>query len=249
MSYLKVFDSGLLSSLKGQFTLASISSVHTSAMTKQDRPKSKSSPVDKQKPVPAFDTSLGSSAGSSVSVKYPSSDASIYIFQTLSLNGYHCLTFYDTGASGHLVRGPTAEAAGFKTIDPRTQLIGGVGNMSFFTEYGVYSARLGPDPEGSYHEMIFQGIDQITPVHPNYDLSEINTEVSSSGKLPKDTTLPKHAGGVTVDLIIGISNPELVPKLLFWLPSGIGVFESALKDINSSRIMYGGTHSSITRMN
>ena len=250
LSYLKVLDPNLLEKFKDHFNLF----VHAGQLRRtkpvsEKRPPSKSTPSDINMPVPAFDTVKGSSVGPDIDVKYPSSEAPIYIFQTLSLNGYHCTTFFDTGASGNLVRGKMAEAAGFKTIDPKTQLIGGVGNKSFYTDYGVYCARLGPDKDGSYHELLFQGIEQITSQYPRYDLSDINSEVSASGKLPPNSELPKAVGGSSVDIIIGISSPELVPKLLFWLPSGIGVYESALSDIDSSRITYGGTHKSITKFN
>ena len=46
-----------------------------------------------------------------------------------------------------------------------------------YTGYGVYCARLGPDEDDSYHEILFQGIDVITSEFPKYDLTTIVKEV------------------------------------------------------------------------
>ena len=244
-SFLKSFDSRLVSSLKNQFNLVLLSG---SSSGKADKKASKSSPVDPSLPVPAFDTS-GNSTGDPVEVSYPSREDPLYIFQHLKIGNETALVFYDTGATGSLVRGEFAERCKFKTIQQESQIVGHLGAQTMNTGYGIYSARLGPDTQNVYHEIVFHGINEITTKFPKYDLSSIGKEVSSSGKLPKDMVLPRKVGGKPVDILMGIRSPELVPQLLFVLPSGIGIFKAPFTDINNTNICFGGTHYSITAAN
>jgi hypothetical protein len=249
LSYLKVFNAKLLDNIKDQFNLVVLSGKITKPLSGNKPKASKSSPFKRSAMVPTFDTTSGDLIDCPQSVKYSSREDTLYVFQELKINDSTALTFFDSGATGNLVLGKLAESAGFKVLDPKTQLIGVLGDQSLYTEYGVYTARLGPDVDGAFHELVFQGIQDITSSYPRYDLSTIIREVEASGKLPPDTILPNAIGGSPVDILIGVKNPELVPKLLFWMPSGIGVFKSAFFDVNFSNIAFGGSHHSITAIN
>ena len=249
-SYLKVADQRLIAQLAPQFNLMFKAGKMPKPAQKDSAVKpSKSSPFDKKQVVPAFNTSDGSVTDNVKNVKYSSRDDALYVFQTVLINNEEALVFYDSGATGNLVLGSFAERHNFKVIDPRTQLIGALGNHMMYTEYGTYLGQLGPDLEGAYHEILFQGISKITDKYPKYDLGFIASEVQNSGKLPKEASLPSHVGGRSVDMLIGIQNPELVPKRLFFLPSGIGVYEAPFRDSASTHYAFGGSHYSITKTN
>ena len=246
-SYFKGLDHKLTASLKDKFNIAVFSSKSTQKTLKNHG--SKSSPVVSSTPIPNYNTKTGASPSSVKEVHYPSREDPLYIFQKLSINNTNALAFYDSGATGCLVRGELAEACHFKTVQQESQVVGCLGDQSLDTGYGVYVARLGPDENDVYHEILFQGIDKITSKFPKYNLSSIANEVSASGKLPPGTKLPLEIGGQPVDILLGVRKPELVPKLLFVMPSGIGIFKAPFMDVNNSNICFGGTHYSITTIN
>ena len=160
--------------------------------------------------VPVFDTSSGAIIEDPRHVKVESSEDSVYIFQTILIGQQPALVFYDSGATGNLVRGAFAEATGFKVLDPSSQLIGALSNMSMWTGYGLYSAMLGDEASGDYYHLSFQGIGQITSEFPRYNLSAIQEEVRAAALLPADETLPEFVGGSTTDILIGQIGRALV---------------------------------------
>lgn len=244
--YLKVINIDLLANFQSIINLA-IFSVKSSKLVPNG--KTYSSPVDPNIETPAFDCASGNMVKPNKCIKHLSQEDFLYIFQTLNVNGEDILCFYDSGASGNLVLGSQAEKLKFKVETQESEMIGCLGNRSVYTMYGRYLATLGPDRLGTYHEMKFQGINQITSQFPLYNFSDISEEVRNSGYLDPSTLLPHYAGGKQVDILIGIKSPALVPQLLFWLPSGIGVFKMPFLDKFGSSIAYGGSHKSITQTN
>ena len=174
---LRVFNPSLLTNVREEFNLVVLSNQVKRKNTNSSGPKTKSSAVDPKSPVLTFDTSSGSQVSKPDALKFSSREDSVYIFQTLKVKDSEILCFYDSGASGPLIKGELAEKLGLKVVDPRSQLIGALGNSSMYTEYGLYTTRLGPDQNGFYHELTLQGINQITSAYPKYDLSEIVREV------------------------------------------------------------------------
>ena len=247
-SYLKVFNWKLLDNLKDQFNLVIFSGQISHKSSAKPKP-SLSSPVDSNKAVPNFDTSTGTHSNNPSEIRYSTNDDALYIFQELKIDDRSCLCFYDTGASGNLVCGEFAEKSSFKVLDQKSQIIGCLSSQTISTGYGVYLAQLGPDEDGAYHQIQFQGIEKITSAYPRYDLTPIAIEVKASGLLPEDTPLPLAVGGKSVDILLGIKTPELVPKLLFHMPSGIGIYKTPFFDTNSSNIAFGGSHYAITSAN
>ena len=244
--YLKVINFDLLANFQTVTNLA-IFSVKPSKLVPNG--KTYSSPVDPNIETPAFDCTSGNLVKPNKCIKHLSKEDFLYIFQTLNVDGEDILCFYDSGASGNLVLGPQAEKLKFKVETQESEMIGCLGNRSVYTMYGRYLATLGPDRQGTYHEMKFQGINQITSQFPLYNFTDISEEVRNSGHLDPSTLLPHYAGGKQVDILIGIKSPALVPQLLFWLPSGIGIFKMPFVDKFGSSIAYGGSHKSITQIN
>ena len=248
-SYVKVLDSKLLLTLKPLFNIATTINTANSGIDPSQGPASLSSAIDHKHKPPIFDTIKGESVLPTVPVISDISEDSAYIFQQIKINGKPALCFFDTGASGHLIRGKFAEENNFKVVSPDCQLIGCLSNKQLWTDYGTYTAAIGAEDNECYHEMVFQGITNITSPIPKYDWTSINKEVRESGLLPKNVLLPPHVGGSTTDILIGIKSPQLVPKLIFTLESGIGVYECPFTDIHGSHYAFAGSHKSITRSN
>jgi len=248
--YLKPFDARLSDHLRPQFNLTSAAGqLQALGGASPSNVLSKSSPVDPSKKIPVFDTTNGASVPCPQSVRVESDNDSIYIFQMIKTNGHTGLVFYDSGATGNLVKGVFAEAAGFKVLDPASRLVGALGSTSMWTKYGLYSATLGDETRGSYHQLTFQGIDKITSNFPQYDLGPILNEVRATGQFDSKEPLPRYVGGRSTDILIGLKSSELQPRLLFTLPSGLGVYRCLLKDCWGSDIAFGGPHELISSIN
>ena len=214
------------------------------------RPESKSSKVNPSELVPNFDTKTGEVIEDLevLEVIREENEESVYIMQMFCIAGLEALGFYDTGASSNMVLGSFAETAQFKVLDSRNFSVGTVGARSIWTQYGVYSARIGPDMDGNMWEMSFQGIDKITDFCPRYDWQPAVEELEADGRC-KGRKLPLYIGGMPVQLLIGIRSSTLTPRLLFSLPCGLGVFETMFFDQWGSNLAFGGASSLITKVN
>ena len=119
------------------------------------------------------------------------------------------------------------------------------------TDYaGNYRFNLGPGPEGEYHELYCLGMDSVTARFNKFDLSEIRSEFLSSLESIQDVPLlPKYVGGSDVHLLIGIKNTCLDPILIKILPSGVGVYRSAFRDMWGSNLIFAGPHKTFPNAN
>lgn len=241
-AYLKVVDVQLLqTTLKGTFNLMFGSAHLTAATAKEFIPRSKSSKFNPNAPIPVFDTHSGDKIDNPSHIVPDVEGETVYIFQSLMLGSSEVLVFYDSGASGHLVKGVVAEQSGFKVMDPSNQRVGCLGSHSLWTGYGVYKAALGSDTQGEFFELNVQGIQEITSVFPRYTWDSVNKECLSLGKLDASQKLPFEVGGRSVDILIGLKNSDLQPKFLFSLPSGLGLYQCPFMDRWGSNLAYGGS--------
>ena len=247
--YLSPFNQSLGDHLKQQFNLSVMPSLTSKDNSHKSCTQSKSSPVSSSARIPAYDTVSGDYISRPKMIRVESSHDTVYIFQMIRIGGNTGLVFYDSGATGNLVRGDFAERVGFKVLDPQSQLVGALGNTTMWTNYGIYGALLGDEATGVYHNLSFQGITEITNQFPHYDLTPILNEVRSTGNLDPNEPLPSYVGGRSTDILIGLRSSELQPKLLFTLPSGLGVYRCQFRDQNGSSIAFGGPHSAISRVN
>jgi Pao retrotransposon peptidase len=212
-------------------------------------PKSRSSRPDSSPTPVAFDTCSGTSKPLSKhdSVIKKSTEESFYVMQMLCIASEPVLTFYDTGSNAHLVDGAFAERAGFQVLDDSCTRIGVIGGDHIWSEYGVYSCILGPDADNRYHEIECQGLSRITSAFPEFDLRPLHREVYRSLPTTWQERLPESIGGDRVKLLIGIRSSSLAPIQRFSLPSGLGVFQSALIDVHGASICFGGPHEVFTK--
>jgi hypothetical protein len=125
--------------------------------------------------------------------------------QMLQLGSAQVLAFYDSGANGNLVHGRLAESLGLHILDSTPAIVTVVGGGSISTKYITYSCILGPDAYHQYHELELQGIESITKPYPLVDLGPVVEEAS--------VFLPTILVGCEVQLLIGIKNTRLIPKV------------------------------------
>ncbi len=247
--YFKNFDIKLMDHLKGQFNLMfTAGRAKPKVQANRAQPESKSSAVRPLEPTPVFDTANGQSIAAPKLIRTESSEDTVYVFQLIQVKGETGLVFYDSGATSNLVLGPFAERAGFKVLSRDNQLISALGDTTLWTEYGMYSAVLGSEESGLFYHLTFQGIGQITSKFPRYEWASITSEVRREGKLDSSEPLPQYVGGRQVDILLGLKSPELLPRLLFTLPSGLGVYRCQFRDIFGSRIAFGGPHEVVSRI-
>ena len=93
-------------------------------------------------------------------------------------------------------------------------------------------------------------MDSVTARFNKSDLSEIRSEFLSSLESTQDVPLlPKYVGGSDAHLLIGIKNTCLDPTLIKILPSGVGVYRSAFRDIWGFNLIFAGPHKTFTSAN
>ncbi|MBM3937816.1 MAG: hypothetical protein FJ333_04060, partial [Sphingomonadales bacterium] len=212
-------------------------------------PRCQSSAPSSTPPSVTFDTRTGKTRKitSRDTVVMPSQKEAFFIMQQLSIGGEEILTFYHSGAKVHLVEGELAERVGFTVLDDHCVSIGVVGGGQVWSEYGQYACVLGPDTDHKLHQIECQGLARITSYVPQFDVRPLESEASQTFRDGNRLWYPKSVGGDRVKLLLGIRSTALAPKLHASLPNGLGVYISALVDVNGSNICYGGTHEIFTR--
>ena len=213
--------------------------------------QTKSSSFDPFASVPVVDTHTGEDISvSDGSIVRETSEATIFVMQWLKVRGKEFLTFYDRGASQHLINGAMAEEINLKVVNSRPSKLTVVGGSSISTDYGLYRMALGKTPQGKVHELVCQGMTSITGTFPRFNLQEVNSDLKrhKNKAIQPSEQLPAEVGGSEVHLLLGIKDTELEPALIFTLPNGLGVYRSKLKDKFGSSICYGGPHKSFTKI-
>jgi hypothetical protein len=234
------------SQLQGPIAV-SLSTKHALAVGKP--PMSRSSQPSKKDQTVAYNTRTGGmrTITQKDTVILPSKEEAFFVMQQLSIGGEDVLTFYDSGANIHLVEGELAERVGFTVLNDRCVSIGVVGGGQVWSEYGQYSCVLGPDTDRKLHLVELQGLARISAYVPEFDLTPLQSEASSTFRDGNRLWYPKSIGGDRVKLLLGIRSTSLAPKLHASLPNGLGIYISALVDIYGSNICYGGTHEIFTK--
>ena len=182
-------------------------------------------------------------------------DCSIYMLQTIQINGKKLNLFYDTGATDIVCK---KEAVDFLSTIGRAHKIQcgpitlcGVGNKQTICQNGAYSIKL-----ALYNgrEVTMTGIclDTVTSEFPTYPLNDVEIDIhreyrsinGDPSELPK---LPKFVGGST-DVMIGIQYLRYHPKPCFSLPNGLTIYESQFENWDKTRGLVGGPHKVFTEI-
>ena len=176
----------------------------------------------------------------------------IYLLQTILINNTPYTIFFDNGCSNFIVRRSAIKSLGANAnqISDQVTQIGGVGGTSLQT-FGTYNIKI-PTYNGQVASLNGISLDSITTTFPQYPLQnvfhDITTNFKLSGgdpnKLPKP---PVNVGG-DVHFMIGISYLRYHPKLVYQLPSGLGIYESVFNNQHGGRGVIGGPHEVFTKI-
>jgi hypothetical protein len=183
------------------------------------------------------------------------SECSIFMLQTIKVEGKTFNLFYDTGC-GDLVsrRGAVAQLEKMGRANNEISgplILTGVGDHKSVCEHGVYKVRL-PLYDGKEANLSGLCLDKVTSDFPKYNLQEVQKDIcdeyQKNGLDPKNLPkLPNSVGGET-DFMIGIQYLKYFPKEKFRLPSGLTIYESGFANVDGSRGVVGGPHSVFTEV-
>ena len=178
---------------------------------------------------------------------------SIFMLQTINVQGEHFNLFYDSGC-GDLVCKKSAvdklAALGrAERLLPGPITLSGVGDKKTICQEGVYKITL-PLSDGSEATMSGLCLDRVTGKFPEFSLklaeNDIKGHCKKSGNDPKLLPrLPVTVGGET-DIMIGIKYLKYFPKQILQLPSGLTIYKSLFKNKNGTEGVVGGPHQSFT---
>ena len=180
-------------------------------------------------------------------------DRGIYLLQTINVDGKRINIFYDNGCSDLIIKHSVITALGnhaTQTSSKRIQ-IGGVGETTTESSLGTYSLQL---PMFDGNQALLTGIclKSITTTFPHYPLDEVMEDIqqsfNSSGKSNVTLPQPAHVVGGDTHLMLGVKYLRYHPKLVYQLPSGLGIYQSVFKNADGGRGVIGGPHPIFTKI-
>ena len=183
------------------------------------------------------------------------SESSIFMLQTIQIEGKNFNLFYDSGC-GDLVSRKQAVDQLERMGRANNEVLGpiiltGVGDNKSVCQHGIYKVRL-PLHDGRDVNISGLCLDKVTSEFPTYNLQQVQKDIHKAyqrNKMHKKTLpkLPNAVGGQT-DLMIGIKYLKYFPKEIFQLPSGLTIYESAFANVDGSRGVIGGPHPVFTEI-
>ena len=179
--------------------------------------------------------------------------APVYFMQQLNLSNKPVLVFYDSGAMLNLIVTELARKLGLKMVNRNGLHLIGAGNKLTVTKDGKYELLLGKSPRGEIFKIIVAGMPELTgpmlqanwdPIHEQVkeQAKKIYNDSDKEIRVEPNEVLPPMVGGQVIKIIIGLTLPVLQPRVIFYLPGGLLVARSQLKDIWGSTIVFGGVH-------
>ncbi len=180
-------------------------------------------------------------------------EESVYILQTIKVDGNKYSIFFDGGCRKFVSRYSAIERLGSRAtlLEKGPIGIAGVGGMKMTTPHGIYQIKI---PVKGGYEALVSGtcMDKITEKFPMYpldgkveqDITAAYVKAGGTGKLP---SLEPLVGGAT-DFMMGGAYLRYFPKELFRMPSGLTIYESVFKNANGGYGVVGGNHSVFTEI-
>ena len=174
---------------------------------------------------------------------------SIFLLQYVHREGQVLLMFYDGGCGGAALSNRAAEVLQSQVSRPGPTKLNVAGGLTVDIEGGDETFELQLADSEMRATITGLKMPSITTPFPTWDVAgawaEIMKELVSA--FPDHDELPPPPdviGGVVVDLMLGIRYNKYFPKLLYMLPSGLGIYQSQFEAYEGKTCVLGGSHPS-----
>ena len=171
-----------------------------------------------------------------------SSCLAIYPMQTVNVKGEHVQILYDSGALGEMIKQDLAERLELTILDEKGQSYTVAGGQTVHSKCALYEWCIGPNDRGDYHSFPLLGVEKISSVQPEVDLTDVVQHVERTlVSFPESKEVfPEKIGGKEIDVIIGIRQSHLFPTREYVFDDGLQVWRSPIRDIYNSNIVFAG---------
>ena len=174
---------------------------------------------------------------------------SIFMLQYIEAGGKQLLLFFDSGCSGSAVSDRASKLLNSVTLREGPTNLNVAGGVTMEIEGGDETFYLPLTDSDQVATITGLRMPSITTPFPRWNVKgamvDIMTELDNT--YPDHPPLPPHpdqVGGECVDVMIGIRYARFFPRLLYMLPSGLGVYESQFAASNGQTCILGGPHKS-----
>ena len=173
---------------------------------------------------------------------------SIFMVQSIAVDGQRLLVFYDSGCLTAAISTRAAKVMKTSTVRDGPTYLGVAGGDTVTIPYGDEQFALETVSDKKVTLVTGLQMDNITSDFPTWDIKsawgEIYDEFSRmhDGKPPTLPPVADKVGGQSVDVMLGIRYLRVFPTPLYHLPSGLGIFESKIKCIDDNNLVLAGPH-------
>ena len=179
-------------------------------------------------------------------------DPPIYILQNIELgDGKKLFTFFDSGCFSAGFSDRAFSVLNAEEVRPGPTILDLAAGVQKKIPYGDYRIYLPLEEKvnGAHKLGTFTALrlPEVSSVFPLWPLQEAWDEISAAylAAHPAGPPLPQREdriGGDYVDVMLGIRYIKYFPRLLFSLPSGLGVYRTVLRSVGGKSGVLGGPH-------
>ena len=174
---------------------------------------------------------------------------SIFMLQYIETSGQPLLLFFDSGCSGSALSDRASKLLNSITLREGPTQLNVAGAVTMEIEGGDETFFLPLNESDQVATITGLKMPSITNTFPCWDVATAMTVIvpELDEAFPGHAPLPPHppkVGGTCVDIMIGIRYARFFPRLLYMLPSGLGIYETQFKAMNGQTCILGGPHSS-----
>ena len=176
-------------------------------------------------------------------------DPTIFLLQYIEYGGEVLFVFFDSGCAGAALNNRAAAALGSKCLREGPTTLSVAGGITMEIDGGDESFQLQLADSDLKATLTGLKMPSITQEFPIWQAGAAWKLISED----LDTNFPDHGhvqpppdviGGAVVDVMIGVRYNKYFPRLLYMLPSGLGIYESQFESYKGNRCVLGGPHPS-----
>ena len=176
-------------------------------------------------------------------------DPTIFLLQYVEYGGEVLFVFYDSGCAGAALNNRAALALQSKCLREGPTTLSVAGGITMEIDGGDESFQLQLADSDQKATLTGLKMPSITQEFPTWQAGAAWKLISED----LDANFPDHGhvqpppdivGGAVVDIMIGVRYNKYFPRLLYMLPSGLGIYESQLESHEGNRCVLGGPHPS-----